>query len=263
MDFLASLIIFGPLFAGHGDLSDLPFTRTTHYEARTDIKDVQERWDRLNADRVRIRRGVLAAGMAEPSEWTVNYFDLNSDGSIHAMHLDTSNDFHQAGYEYVYAGGHLAKMVTWFQGVAEDSSVFTYTQDQLTGATPGPFSVQWADGRIQQIRQGASLFQRIDTFAYSAAGDSVRVQIQNVIGDPVQDSIVYRLENGRLASQAEFDSLGVFSTTTYQYGNTAIFPRRRGAYSPAPRLAGVDILGRKARLGAGPVPAFFPSPGAR
>lgn len=48
MDFLASLIIFGPLFAGQGDLSDLPFTRITHYEARTGSKDVQERWDRLD-----------------------------------------------------------------------------------------------------------------------------------------------------------------------------------------------------------------------
>lgn len=123
--------------------------------------------------------------------------------------------------------------------------------------------MQWADGRIHQIRQGAGLFQRIDTFAYSAAGNSVRVQIQNVIGNPVQDSIVYRLENGRLASQAEADSLGIFSTTTYQYGNTAIFQARRLVSSPAPRLPGVDILGRKARLGAGAVPSFFLSPGAK
>ena len=117
--------------------------------------------------------------------------------------------------------------------------------------------MQWADGRIKQIRQGASLFQRIDTFAYSAAGDSVRVQIQNVIGAPVQDSIVYRLESGRLASEAEFDSLGVFSTTTYQYGNTALSPFRRGVATSVARHAGFDILGRKARLGADVIPAFF------
>lgn len=263
MDFIASMIILSPLFAGHGDLSDLPFTRTTHYEARTGIKDVQERWDRVNTDRARIKTGVLDAGTAEPAKWDVRYFDLNPDGFIHAMSLDSSSDFHHAGYEYLYAGGHLTKMLTWFLGMVEDSTIFTYTQDQLTGANPGPFSVQWADGRLSQIREGASLFQGINTFTYSAAGDSVRVQIQNVIGAPVQDSIVYRLENGRLASQVEFDSLGVFSTTTYQYGNTALFPLRRRVPSPAFRPAGVDILGRKSRIGAGAVRTFFIFPGAK
>lgn len=77
--------------------------------------------------------------MSEPAEWDVHYLDLNPDGSIHAMHLDSSGDFHRDGFEYRYAGGHLAKMVTWFQGVEVDSAVFTYSQDQLTGAVPAFF----------------------------------------------------------------------------------------------------------------------------
>jgi len=248
MDFLATFIIFGPLFAGPGDSSGLPLIRTTHYEARSGIMDVQERWEEFGPRRVRVRRGIIPEGRTEPPEWDAQYFDLNTDGTIHGIDMDSSGDFHQNGFEYFYASGHLAKMVTWYHGIAEDSSVMTYQDGRLIGASHG-FAVVWSDGRIQS--QGDA--SRTDTFVYSAAGDSIRVQIQDLQGEPNQKTLVYRLENGRLVSQAEFDSLGIISSTTYRYGSSAVLRpfRQAGARIAPDRIAGsVDALGRRGVLGA-------------